>query len=96
MLNAHCRNWGMARNIQNIENEICILQDRKYGEKHSKTWKVRNAHCRTWSMERKLKIMGNEKHEVGPATQIRNTQKCGKREMPTVVPGIWREIFKTW
>ena len=60
----------MARNIQNIENEICILQDRKYGEKHSKAWKVRNAHCRTWSMEKKLKIMENEKHEVGPATWL--------------------------
>ena len=35
-----------------------------YGEKHSKTWKMRNAHCRTWSMARKFKIKKNEKYTL--------------------------------
>ena len=29
--------------IENVENERKTLQDLKYGEKHSKTWKIRNA-----------------------------------------------------
>ena len=32
MRNAHCRTWNMVRNIQNMENEKCTLQDREYGE----------------------------------------------------------------
>ena len=38
--------------------------DLEYGEKHSKTGKIRNAHCKTWSMERKMKIVENEKHTL--------------------------------
>ena len=50
--------------LRNVENEKCTLQDQGYGEKHSKTWKMRNAHCRTWSMEGKVKIMENENNKL--------------------------------
>ena len=45
----------MARNILKMENNKCTLQDREYGEKHLKMWKMRNEHCRTWKLARKLK-----------------------------------------
>jgi hypothetical protein len=60
----HCRTLNIARKLKNVENETQTLCHLEYGEKHSKTWKMRNAHCRTWSMMRKLKIMENEKHTM--------------------------------
>ena len=36
MRNAHCRTWNMARNIQNMENEKCTMQDREYGKNREK------------------------------------------------------------
>ena len=43
-----------------MENEKHKLGDLEYGEKHSKTQKMRNAHCRTWSMATKLKSVEKE------------------------------------
>jgi hypothetical protein len=54
----------MARKLKNMENETQTLFDLEYGEKHSKTWKMRNAQCRTWIMVRNLKIMENDKHTI--------------------------------
>ena len=62
MRQKHCLTCNMGRKLKNVENETQTLFGLEYGEKHSKTWKMRNAHCRTWSMARKLKIMENEKH----------------------------------
>ena len=62
MRNKHCRIWIMATKQKSVENEKQTLQDLEYGEKQSKTWKMRHAHSRTWSMARKLKNMENEKH----------------------------------
>ena len=50
----------MVRKLKNVENETLTLYDQEYGEKHSKTWKMRNAHYRTWNMARKLKNVENE------------------------------------
>ena len=39
----------MVINLKNVvENERQTLNDLDYGEKHSKTWKMRNSHSRTW------------------------------------------------
>ena len=59
--------------------------------KTEKGGKFRNAHCRTWNMPRKLKIMENEKHPLDDLKNDGITEKCEKREMHTVGPGIWRE-----
>ena len=45
----------MARNLKKVDNETQTLYDLEYGEKHSKTWKMRNAHFRNWNMTKKLK-----------------------------------------
>jgi hypothetical protein len=39
--------WNMVKKLKNVENETQILLELEYGEKHSKTWKMRNAQCRT-------------------------------------------------
>ena len=58
---------------------------------------MRNVHCRTWSMARKLNIMENEKHTQQELDYgEKNTQKRGKWEMHTVVPGVRRENRKSW
>jgi hypothetical protein len=54
----------MARKLKNVENETQTLFDLKYGEKHSKTCKMKNAQFRTWRMARKLKIFEDEKHTL--------------------------------
>ena len=59
MRKTHYKNWSMARQLKNEEQETQTLE---YGEKHSKTCKMTNARCRTWSVVRKLKIMKIEKH----------------------------------
>jgi hypothetical protein len=46
----------MTRKLKNVENETQTLFDLEYGEKNSKTWKMRNAHSRNWIMARKLNI----------------------------------------
>ena len=40
--------------MKNVENETQKLFDLDYGEKHSKTRKMRNEHCRNWKMARKI------------------------------------------
>ena len=45
---------------KNLQNETQTLYDLEYGQKQSKTWKMRNTHSRTWIMARKLKNMENE------------------------------------
>ena len=42
-------------------------------------------------MARKRKIMENEKHPLDDLKNDEITEKREKREMHTVVPGIWRE-----
>jgi hypothetical protein len=64
MRNAHCRTLIIPRKLKNVINETQTLYNLKYGEKYSKTCKMKNAHCRTWRMARKRKTMGNEKHTV--------------------------------
>jgi hypothetical protein len=64
MRNAHCSTLIIAGKLKNVVKETKTLYNLKYGEKHSKTCKMKNAHCRTWSMARKRKIMENEKHTV--------------------------------
>ena len=54
----------MARNLKKVDNETQTLYDLEYGEKHSKTWKMRKAHCRNWNMARKLKNVKNEKYTL--------------------------------
>ena len=54
----------MARNLKKVDNETQTLCDLEYGEKHSKTWKMRKAHCRNWNMARKLKNVKNEKQTL--------------------------------
>jgi hypothetical protein len=54
----------MVRKLKKLENETQTIFDLEYGDKHSKTWKMRNAHCMSWSMARKLKIMENDKHTL--------------------------------
>ena len=54
----------MARNLKKVDNETQTLYDLEYGEKHSKTWKMRNAHCRNCNMARKLKNVKNEKQTL--------------------------------
>ena len=58
MIKAHYRTWNMARKLKNVENETQTLFDLEYGEKHSKTLKMRNAHNRTYSMGRKTENHG--------------------------------------
>ena len=60
MKKTHFRIWNMVRKLKNVENEILTLNDQEYGEKHSKTWKMRNAQCQTWNM---VKISNNVKIE---------------------------------
>ena len=48
-----CMQECMARKLKNLENEKHTKQEVKYGEKHSKPWKMRNAHCMTSSMPKK-------------------------------------------
>jgi hypothetical protein len=43
--NTHFRTWIMARKLKNVLNETQTVFDMKYGEKHSKMWKMRNPHC---------------------------------------------------
>ena len=76
MRDTHCRTRNMVRKLKNVENETQTLFDLEYGEKHSKTWKIRNAHCRTCNMARKLKIMENDKNTpFGPEIWPVNTGK---------------------
>ena len=66
----------MARKLKNVENETQTLFDLEYGEKDSKTQKIRNANCRTCNMARKLKIMENDKNTpFGPEIWPVNTGK---------------------
>jgi hypothetical protein len=57
---AHSGTWSKERKLKNMENEKHTLSDLGYGEKHSKTQKMRNAHCGTWSMATKLKSLEKE------------------------------------
>jgi len=47
-----------GKKTKNVKNEAQTLFDLEYGEKHSKTWKMRNAHSRTWTM-----ALSSEKRE---------------------------------
>ena len=51
-----------------------------------------NVHSRTWNLARKLKIMENVKYQLDDLKNDEITEKREKREMHTIVPGIWREI----
>ena len=64
MRNKIYRTWNMVRKLKNVENETLNLYDQKYGEKHSKTWKMRNAQCRTWNMARILENVKIEKRTL--------------------------------
>ena len=44
--------------LKNEENKKCTLQDMDYGEKNSKTWKMKHKQCRTWNMARNPKNRG--------------------------------------
>ena len=54
----------MVRKLKNVENETQTLFGLEYGEKHSKTWKMRNAQCRTWNMARILENVKIEKRTL--------------------------------
>ena len=54
----------MASTLKTVENETQTLQDMEYGEKHSKTWKMRIALYSTWNMEKKLKNVENETQKL--------------------------------
>ena len=54
----------MARKLKNFEDETHKMFHLEYGEKYSKTWKMRNAHYRTCSMARKLQIMESKEHKI--------------------------------
>jgi hypothetical protein len=46
-LDTHTVGVGMWReNLKKLKNETQTLFDLEYGEKHSKTWKMRNKHFR--------------------------------------------------
>ena len=63
--------------------------------KTEKGGKFRNVHCRTWNMARNLKIVENEKHPLDDLKNDEITEKCEKREMHIVGPGISRENRKS-
>ena len=52
---SHCRTWSMARKPKIMENEKHTLYDMKYGENHTKMFKIKNAHVGTviWRENRK-------------------------------------------
>ena len=51
----------MARNLKKVDNETQTLYNLEYGEKHSKTWKMRNAHFRNWNMTKKTETRKKKK-----------------------------------
>ena len=59
--------------------------------KTEKGGKLRNVHSRMWNMAKILIIVENEKHPLDYLKNNEITEKCEKREMHTVGPGIWRE-----
>ena len=81
----------MEKKKKNMENETQRLYDLEYGEKHSKTWKMRNAHCRNQNMEGKLKNLENETQTLFDLEYGEKQYKCGKLEMHTVGTGVWLE-----
>ena len=81
----------MARNILKMENKKCTLQDREYGEKHLKTWKMRNAHWWTWIMVRKLKNVGNETQIMYDLAYGKKHSKTWNMRNHTEGPGVWQE-----
>ena len=78
MRHKHCRTWNMARKPKNVENMTQALIHLGYGEKHSKTWKMRNTHCRTWVMGRKLKSWKMRSTHCRTWNMARNTEKRAK------------------
>jgi hypothetical protein len=64
----HTLGTGLLReNQQTRKIETQTLFHLEYGEKHSKTWKMRNTHWRTWSMSRNSeKSQKWEIHTLGP------------------------------
>ena len=80
-------------------------KSRKMRNTHFRTWnearktekggKFRIVHCRTWNMATKLKIIENEKHPLDDLKNYEVTEKRAKWKMHTVVPGIWRENWKS-
>ena len=88
---SHCRTWSMARKPKIMENEKHTLYDMKYGENHTKMFKIKNAHVGTviWRENRKTQKMRNT--HCTTCNMARNTQKRPKWEMHMVGPGVWRE-----
>ena len=68
----------MARKLKIMENETQTLQDLEYGQKQSKTWKMRNAHSRTWNMARKVINVENKKHTLQDLEYFEKTDKRQK------------------
>jgi len=55
MRKTHCSTKIMERKLKNMKNQTQTLFDLEYGEKHTRSWKMRNTHCRTRTIARKLK-----------------------------------------
>ena len=81
----------MARKLKNFEDETHKMFHLEYGEKYSKTWKMRNAHYRTWSMSRKLQIMEYKEHKIQDLDYREKTEKPRKRDRNSGKHVLWRE-----
>ena len=78
MVNAHSRMWNMAINLKNVENEKGNHQEKQYGEKHWKSWKMRNTHCTIWNMVTNMKNVKNEKYTLQELYYGKKIEKPGK------------------
>jgi hypothetical protein len=52
---------------------------------------MRNAQCRIWNIGRKIKNVDDETQTLYDLEYSEKPEKCEKREMHTVGPGLWRE-----
>ena len=80
MRNAYCSSWIMAKkkkNLKNVENEKCTLQDMEYGKK-TENLKNQKSTLQDQNMaKKKLKNVENEKRTL---QDFEYGQKTGKRE----------------
>ena len=77
-IHTQCRTCIIARKCKKLQNETQTLYDLKYGQKQSKTWKMRNTHSRTWIMARKVKNVENETQILFDLECVTKKEKRGK------------------
>jgi hypothetical protein len=68
----------MEGKLKNVEIVTKALFHLGYGEKHSKTWKMKNTHYRTWVMGRKLKSWQMRSTHCRTWNMSRKTEKTCK------------------